>query len=167
MSLNKVILEGKIISDPKFSGNEGSEFITFILGVNKNYKGKDEQYPASLGIPCKAFKHNAVFINKYFTKMSSIIIVGSMDQDAEYTRPDGSVKPAEFYIKIDEQYFSGDKGSNPAAGGDNAGGSNAQATAAPSRAGASPFAAIQQTAAPKTASPFSSPIKRTGGIGGR
>ncbi len=109
MSLNKIIMEGKIISDLKLSGSEGNECLNFIFGFTKNYKTKDQQYPDSISIPAKAFGKTATFINTYFKNQSHIIIVAALDRNEEYQRSDGTIKPAEYYLNISEVCFAGDK----------------------------------------------------------
>lgn len=160
MSLNKIILEGKIISDIRTSGDEGNEFASFLLGITKNYKSKDDQYYPSIAISCKSFKRTAAFIAKNFSKMSKIAIVGQLDQDAEYTRPDGTVKAPEFYVRIDEAYFTGDKESNTN------GSEEASAASKSAHTTNSPFASGTK---PANNNPLTSnsPLKRTNGLGGR
>lgn len=165
MSLNNITIEGKIISDIRTYGEESNEFVSFILGFSKNYKLKDQQYPDSLTIACKAFKSNAVFISKYFTKQSHIIIVGSIDQNSEYTDKDGNLHPAEFCINVEKSYFAGEKPDNIS--NNKAENQNAAQAAPATPVINKPFAGIaNNNSATINKAPTFSPIKKTS-IGGR
>lgn len=165
MSLNNITIEGKIISDIRTYGEEGNEFVSFILGFSKNYKSKDQQYPDSLSIVCKAFKNNAVFISKYFAKQSHIIIVGSIDQNSEYTDKDGNAHPTEFCINIEKSYFAGEKLDNTSSNKtENQNTTQTTSIAPPVN---KPFAGITSNNSTATTKTFAfSPVKKTS-IGGR
>ena len=107
--LNMYAVNGKIISDIYSSNKEDNEFCSFYLGVTKNYKKKDAQYPESLNILCKASGANAKFITQYFKKMDFIALNGELDYNEEYTAKVGTVKPGEIFVSIKGANFCGSK----------------------------------------------------------
>lgn len=107
--LNMYAVNGKIISDIYSSNKEDNEFCSFYLGVTKNYKKKDAQYPESLNILCKASGAIAKFITQYFKKMDFIALNGELDYNEEYTAKDGTVKPGEIFVSIKGAHFCGVK----------------------------------------------------------
>ena len=158
MSLNRDIKQGTIISDINFGGEEGNEYASFILGYKRDYKKKDEQYPGSITIAVKAFRHNAVFLNKYFKKMDTIIVDGQLDKDEDYTNKDGELVTNNYFIRADSFYFDGKKASS-----DEDEENDAPAATKATSANKSPFGAAKTAAAPAPAkSPFASKLNKIG-----
>lgn len=112
MAFIKVISLGTIISDIKFGGEEGSEYCSFILAAQRKFKKKDEEYASSVTIPAKCFGKTAVFINKYFSKLSTISIIGDLEKDDDYTNNEGNVVEGGYYINIREADFTERKNGN-------------------------------------------------------
>lgn len=137
MSLNRVVLHGRIPFDIEVKGDEGKEYLGISLSVKRNYKPEGEQYYPEDLIFCKAFKTKATFIGNHFKKGDEIIIEGEIRRDDDYEK-DGETVKGQMYVNITDVYFAGSKKSS---GGDDtpsdeAPKSNAKKAAAPAKAGA-------------------------------
>lgn len=79
MAFAKAEIFGNIASDLEVKivpGNNGDfEALRFSVAVNKKVKGQK----VTKFYDCIAYKHNAVFIAKWFKKGSSIIVFGELD----------------------------------------------------------------------------------------
>lgn len=77
LNLNKVILAGRLTSDPELKQTSGGIATTsFHIAVNRRYE-KDGQREADF-ITIVAWRQTAEFICKYFKKGSSVCVVGSI-----------------------------------------------------------------------------------------
>ena len=76
-NLNKVILAGRLTSDVELKTTQsGVSVTTFSIAVNRKYSQEGEQQADFIN--CTAWRSTAEFIAKYFSKGSSICIVGSI-----------------------------------------------------------------------------------------
>ena len=74
-NFNKVILGGRLTSDIELKQtNSGVSVCSFSVAVNRRTKDKQE----TDFITCNAWRQTAEFISKYFSKGSSICVVGSL-----------------------------------------------------------------------------------------
>ena len=77
MSLNKVILMGRMVQDPELKQTQsGVSVVSFSIAVDRR-RTKDEEKKADF-ISCVAWRTTAEFVAKYFTKGSMIAIVGEL-----------------------------------------------------------------------------------------
>ena len=77
LNLNKVILVGRLTSDPELKQTQSGISVTsFTVAVNRP-RAKDKEQEADF-INCTAWRQTAEFASKYFHKGSSICVVGSI-----------------------------------------------------------------------------------------
>ena len=77
LNLNKVILGGRLASDPELkSTTSGVSVTSFKIAVNRRYQKDAEQQADFISIT--AWRQTAEFICKYFRKGSSICVVGEL-----------------------------------------------------------------------------------------
>lgn len=77
MSLNKVILMGRLTADPELKQTQGGTAVTsFSIAVDRRYN-RDGERKADF-ISCVAWRTTAEFIAKYFNKGSMIALVGEL-----------------------------------------------------------------------------------------
>lgn len=110
MAFAKAQIYGNITSDLEVKtipGNNGDfEALRFSVAVNKKVKGqKITKY-----YDCIAYKHNAVFIAKWFKKGSSIIVFGDLDVRNYIDKQKQQRKAWE--IIVDNVDFGGSNNSN-------------------------------------------------------
>ena len=92
MSFNKVILMGRLTAAPEMkSTGEGTEYCKFTVACDRNFTKKGEEKQADF-INCTAWRQTAVFVNKYFSKGSMILVEGQWRH--------------EKYLKNDETRYS-------------------------------------------------------------
>ena len=107
-NLNKVILGGRLTSDPELKVTpQGISVCSFSVAVNR--KGKDAQTDF---INCQAWRTTAEHIAKFYRKGSSICLVGSI-QTRSWTDNNGNKRYATDVI-ADEAYFVDSKAENDA-----------------------------------------------------
>ena len=110
--MNKVVLVGRLTKDPemKLTTNQ-TQVCNFTVAVDRKYKDADGQRQADF-ISCVAWKHTAVFIQKYFVKGSRIGVSGSI-QTRSFEDQNGQKK---YFVEVlvDEAEFveSGNKAGN-------------------------------------------------------
>ena len=75
MSINTVVLQGRLIADPDLrTTNSGKEVVSITLAVDKKFSNDN----TADFIPVIAWDKNATFISRYFRKGSQIAIEGSI-----------------------------------------------------------------------------------------
>lgn len=86
--MNTIILTGRLTADPELRQTPSNVSVCrFTVAVQRNFKDKDGNYIADF-ISCVAWRAQAEFISKYFSKGSAIQVRGSM-QNANYTDANG------------------------------------------------------------------------------
>lgn len=99
-NFNKVILGGRLTADPELKTTpSGASVTTFTVAVNRRF-AKDGETDF---INCVAWRQTAEFVSKYFSKGSSISVVGSI-QVRSWTDGNGQKRYATEVI-ADEAYF--------------------------------------------------------------
>lgn len=79
MSLNSVVLMGRLTKDPELRTTASNiPVCTFTIAVDKQYN-KENQHPESIFIEIVAWRNTAEFVNKYFKKGNRIIVQGYLD----------------------------------------------------------------------------------------
>ena len=88
-NFNKVILGGRLTSDPELKTTQnGTAVTTFSIAVNR--KGADKKTDF---LDVVAWRQTAEFVSRYFKKGSSICIIGSL-QKREWTDKNGGKRYA-------------------------------------------------------------------------
>ena len=106
-NLNKVILGGRITADVELKQTpSGVPVATFSIAVNRK-PGKDGQTQADF-FNVTAWRNTAEFIGKYFSKGSSICILGSL-KTRSWKDNDGKMRYATD-IEVNEVNFVDSKG---------------------------------------------------------
>lgn len=104
--MNKVTLLGRITKDIELRQTAGGTAVaSFTVAVNRRF-AKEGQQQADF-INCVAWKQQAEFISKYFSKGSMIAIVGNI-QTRTWDDNEGKKHYATEVI-VDEVYFTGEK----------------------------------------------------------
>lgn len=111
-SFNKVILGGRLTSDPELKTTPNGVSVTsFSLAVNRKYSGKGEEQQTDF-INVTAWRGTAEFIAKFFRKGSSLCIVGSI-QTRSWTDNNGNKRYATDVV-ADEAIFVDSKSDSTA-----------------------------------------------------
>lgn len=115
-NLNKVILGGRLATAPELRQTPGGVMVTtFTVAVNRRFAQKNEdgtQQTQADFIRVTAWRQQAEFVSKYFTKGSSICIVGSI-QTRSWTDQQGNKQYATDVV-ADEINFVDARGEGPA-----------------------------------------------------
>lgn len=107
MSFNKVILIGRLTADPEFSQSaSGVSFCRFSIAVDRGY-AKNGQEKQTDFFRITAFRQQAEFVSRYFTKGKLILVEGKVQND-NYTDQNG-VKHYSCSIVADNVSFVGSK----------------------------------------------------------
>ena len=121
-NFNKAMLGGRLTSDIELKQTPtGVPTCSFSVAVNRKYQ-KDGERQADF-INCVAWRGTAEFISKYFSKGSSIFVVGEI-QTRSWTDKDGNKRYVTEVI-VDEANFVDGKGENSSSDGVNGGQANA------------------------------------------
>lgn len=102
--LNVSIIMGRLTANPELrTTNNGISVSSFTVAVDRPYtKEKQTDF-----INCVAWRNNADFITKYFTKGQMIAIKGSLQQNS-YTDKDGN-KRTIYDVVVESADFCGTK----------------------------------------------------------
>lgn len=102
-NFNKVILGGRLTANPELKQtNGGVAVVSFTVAVNRRFKGNNGE-PQTDFIECTAWRQQAEFVCTYFSKGSSICVVGSV-QTRSFTDKDGN-KRYKTEVVADEVNF--------------------------------------------------------------
>lgn len=73
--VNKVIFQGRLVADPDLKSTQsGISFLEVTVAWSEKYKETETR----CFLRCKAWRHTAEFISKYFRKGQEILIEGNM-----------------------------------------------------------------------------------------
>ena len=115
MSLNSVILQGRLVSNPDVRYTQDQKVVArFRIAVNR-FKNDETDF-----INCVSFGKTAELIEKYFKKGSEILVNGRL-QTGSYSKEDGT-KVYTTDVIVNEINFCGTKNNN-----------NSETTSAPSQ----------------------------------
>lgn len=113
MSFNNVILMGRLTAAPEMKAtSEGTEYCKFTVACDRNFTKKGEEKQADF-INCTAWRQTAVFVNKYFSKGSMILVEGQWRHE-KYLKNDET--RYSDYCQVEKVSFCGGKnesGSTP------------------------------------------------------
>ncbi len=115
--LNRAIVMGRLTDNPELRHTASNiPVTTFTLAVDRNFNSGDERVTDFLNIV--AWRSNAEFTSKYFTKGQLVCVEGSI-QVRSYTDRDGNKRRA-WEIVCDRAYFAESRrdGGNSARGND-------------------------------------------------
>lgn len=100
--MNKVILSGRICSEIELKTTANNVSVcSFRIAVNRRFKNAEGTYDADF-ISCVAWRSNADYISKYFSKGKPIEIVGNI-QTRTYEKDGQKVYVTE--VMVDEANF--------------------------------------------------------------
>lgn len=110
LNLNKVVLAGRLTSDPELKQTTSGIFVTtFTLAINRRYAKEKEQQQTDY-INIVAWRQTAEFITRYFKKGSALCITGSI-QTRSWQDQQGQKRYATEVI-ADEAMFVDSKSDN-------------------------------------------------------
>lgn len=108
-NFNKVIIGGRLTGDPELKTTPNGVSVTsFTIAVNRRFGSKSGEDNAADFINVTAWRQTAEFITRYFRKVSSICIVGTL-QNRNWTDNNGNKRYATDVV-ADEAYFVDAKG---------------------------------------------------------
>ena len=103
---NKVIMMGRITADPELKTTpSGANVCNFSIAVDRRYQAKGEDRKADF-FNCVAWRNEADFIAKFWTKGKPILIEGEL-QNRTYTDSSGATRYVTEII-VDRASFTGD-----------------------------------------------------------
>ena len=109
--MNKVILNGRITSDPEVKTTQsGTSVVQFTVAVDRSYAGKDGEKKSDF-IRCVAWRGTADFIGKYFKKGKPIVLDGTL-QTRQYTDKDGNKREATEVLVENVEFTISDRTDN-------------------------------------------------------
>lgn len=112
LNLNKVVLAGRLTSDPELKTTQSGISVTsFTIAVNRRFQRDSAEQQADF-ISCTAWRQTAEFITRYFAKGSSICVTGSI-QTRKWQDQSGQNRYATDVV-VDEAMFVDSKGEGPA-----------------------------------------------------
>lgn len=118
LNFNSVTLGGRLTAAPELKQTQsGVSVCSFSIAVNRRGKSGEERVTDFFNVT--AWRKTAEFVHKYFTKGSSILIVGEL-QNRSWTDAQG-VKHFATDVKADEVTFVDSCGESAAAQEDQAG----------------------------------------------
>lgn len=104
--MNKAILMGRLTRDPEMRTTpQGVSVCSFSIAVNRRFSREGQQQADFIN--CVAWRQQAEFICKYFTKGSMIAVIGSI-QTRTWDGQDGKKQYATEVV-VDEAHFTGSK----------------------------------------------------------
>ena len=122
--MNKVILMGRLTSDPEVRYSQGANQTTvgrFSIAVDRRFKREGE--PDADFFNCTAFGKQAEFVERYLHKGTKIVLSGRIQND-NYTNKDGQMVYS-VRVMVDEIEFAESKNASASGGaGFNNGGYN-------------------------------------------
>lgn len=117
LNFNKIILGGRLTAAPELKQTQsGIPVCSFSIAVNRRTKAGEEQKADFFNVT--AWRQTAEFVSKYFTKGSSILVVGSL-QNRSWTDQNGQKHHATDII-ADEVSFVDSRAESDAHAADNA-----------------------------------------------
>lgn len=104
--LNVVVIMGRLTANPELRTTSGGISVSsFSVAVDRAYQSNGERQTDFIN--CVAWRSNADFITKYFTKGQMIAIRGTLQQNS-YTDKDGN-KRTTYDVVVEQAQFCGSK----------------------------------------------------------
>ena len=105
--LNKIILMGRLTRDPEMRRTaSGTAVTSFTLACDRDYKSDDGKRETDF-IDCVAWRNEAEFVSKYFTKGRMAIVEGRLQLRDWTARDGGTRRSAE--VLVANTYFGDSK----------------------------------------------------------
>lgn len=118
--LNHIVIQGRLTRDPELRRTQSGDPVTsFTLAVERDFKGADGQKQSDF-IDCVAWRNQADFVNKYFTKGAMAIAEGRL-QSRKWQDNNGNNRVS-WEVQVDRVHFAGSKSENAGTQGGNGGG---------------------------------------------
>ncbi len=134
--LNTIIIMGRLTADPELrTTSSGLSVSSFTVAVDRRYQRQGEEKQTDF-IPVVAWRQQAEFVSKYFSKGQMIAVEGSL-QSRKYEDKNGNPRTA-YDVIADRISFCGSKAES---GGGNYGGAAAD-TSSYSNANANDFSTV-------------------------
>ena len=115
--LNKVILQGRLTADPELKQTQsGINVCSFTVACDRNYAAQGQDRQADF-ISVVAWRQQAEFVQRYFTKGQMILVEGNL-RTRNY--PDSRYPDVKHYVTevyADSIYFAGNKNAQNNNGG--------------------------------------------------
>ncbi len=112
--MNKAILMGRLTRDPELRHTQSNVPVaTFTVAIDRRFKSQNGERESDF-INCVAWRQQAEFVSKWFTKGRMICVVGSI-QTRKYVDKDGNNRTATEVV-ADEINFCGDRPGEGGAG---------------------------------------------------
>ena len=97
--MNKIVLIGRCVRDPELKTTESQVAVcSFTLAVDRKFKNKDGERQADF-ISCVAWRQNAEFISKFFTKGSRICVTGALQTSTYKDKDDKTIYKSDVVIE--------------------------------------------------------------------
>lgn len=117
LNFNKIILGGRLTAAPELKQTQsGIPVCSFYIAVNRRAKAGEERVADFFNVT--AWRQTAEFVSKYFSKGSSILVVGSL-QNRSWTDQSGQKHYATDVV-ADEVSFVDSRAESDAIAADNA-----------------------------------------------
>lgn len=103
--VNKTVLQGRLTADVELIRTSSDvPFCSFTLAWSEKYKEAETK----CFLRCKAWRHTAEFISKYFFKGKEAVVEGKLTTEEWTDKNDGSRKSCNVLI-VDQMHFCGSK----------------------------------------------------------
>ena len=104
--LNKIVIMGRLVRDPELRKTQsGVSVASFTVAVDRDFKNGDEKVTDY--IDCTAWRGQADFIAKYFSKGRMIVVDGALNS-RKWTDKDGNNRVS-WEIQAQNVYFGDSK----------------------------------------------------------
>lgn len=104
---NRVIMLGRLTQDPELKTTPaGVSVLTFSIAVDRRFQNKGEEKKSDF-FNCVAWRNEAEFISRYWTKGRPILVEGEL-QNRSYVDKNGATRYVTEII-VDRATFTGDK----------------------------------------------------------
>lgn len=114
MSLNRIIIMGRMTKDPELKATQsGTSVTSFTLAVDRDFRDKQTNEKGVDFIDCVAWRNTAEFVNKFFSKGRMAVVEGRL-QIREWTDRDGGKRRAAEVICENVYFGDSKKDSAPA-----------------------------------------------------
>ena len=104
--LNKIIIMGRLVRDPELRKTQsGVSVVSFTVAVDRDFKNGDEKVTDY--IDCTAWRGQADFISKFFTKGRAIVVDGQL-QSRKWQDKEGNNRVS-WEVQAQNVYFADSK----------------------------------------------------------
>ena len=122
MSLNRVVIMGRLTRDPELRRTQtGTAVTSFSLAVDRDFKSRESGEKATDFIDVVAWRQTAEFVSRFFTKGRMAVVEGRLQIRAWQDKDGNNRRSAE--VVADNVYF-GDSRRDSDSGSGNYGGGN-------------------------------------------